>query len=352
MKIIDELEEYKDHEAIAYFASFPDRVSGYEYAFIGDQMITDPLRIFDGYLRPVVVTYDFVNSIFRTQVRRSGWPELISFDPETILKGKITRRGTIRKKNVEDFSDPDLSRKISEVRKLIRSGEILQAVISREFDICLDPWEKVREFISNDRSRYVFYYRIGRYQILGSSPENLVTVVGNEVFTDPIAGTIPATWDSSILTESYKDANEHRMLLDLARNDVSKFADIGSLNVSKVMQIEEFTSVKHLVSQVRARFSNTSHLDILKAMFPAGTVSGSPKERAIEIIDRYEDSARGPYGGAIGITMESAMDLALTIRSAYSDGSGFRLRAGAGIVKDSDPDAEVREIYSKARAVI
>ncbi|KAA8921976.1 anthranilate synthase component I [Thermoplasma sp.] len=352
MNLIDELSEYKDRDSIAYFASFPDRVSGYEYAFIGSGMITDPERIFDGRVRPLVVTYDFVNSVFGEKIRRSGWPEMLSFDPDTVIKRKIARDGSFIKKDVGDFSDPDLAERIAEVRQLIRSGELLQAVISREFEACIDPWDKLREFVTHDRSRYVFYYRIGRYQIVGSSPENLVTVVGNEVYTDPIAGTVPSTVSSSVLTGSSKDASEHRMLLDLARNDLSKFAEIGSLGVSKVMQIEEFSSVKHLVSQVRATFSNTAYIDILKAMFPAGTVSGSPKERAIEIIERYEERPRGPYGGAIGITMDGMMDLALTIRSAYSDGDGFRVRAGAGIVKDSDPEAEVHEIYSKARSVI
>lgn len=352
MNLIDELSEYRDRGSFAYFASFPDRISGYEYAFLGDGMITDPERIFDGKLRPLIVTYDFVNSVFGQKVRRSGWPEMFSFDPDTVMKRRIVRSGRLTRKEVGDFSDPDLSRKIAEVRDLIRSGEVLQAVISRDFEACIDPWEKLREFIDHDRSRYVFYYRIGKYQVVGSSPENLVTVSGNQVFTDPIAGTVPSKVRSSVLLESMKDANEHRMLLDLARNDLSKFADIGTLGVSKVMQIEEFSSVKHLVSQVRASFSNTPYLDILKSMFPAGTVSGSPKERAIEIIEKYEETPRGPYGGSIGITMDGMMDLALTIRSAYSDGSGFRVRAGAGIVKDSDPDAEVREIYSKARSVI
>ncbi|BAB60195.1 anthranilate synthase component I [Thermoplasma volcanium GSS1] len=350
--LADQIDEFRTYSNFAYFASFPDRVNGYEYVFASDTFQNDPSKIFDGALRPILVTYDYVNEIFDTKVKSSGWPYFLSMDAETIEKRPIMRTSAFKKKNSGSLKDEALEGKIRKIVNLIRNGEVLQVVISREFEANVNVNEKIHEFLTKDRSRYVFYYRFGKYEVVGSSPENIFTVIGNRIYVDPIAGTISHSFSSDTLYRSEKDRCEHRMLLDLARNDVSKFADIGSLEVPKVMEIEEFSSVKHLVSQVKATFSNKNYVDILRAMFPAGTVTGSPKERAIEIIDKFEETPRGPYGGAVGIVGSGIFDMGLAIRMAYSSGNGFRVRAGAGIVKDSDPSSEVNEIYNKARSVL
>ena len=234
---------------------------------------------------------------------------------------------------------------------------MLQVVISREFGpIDIDPIERLLSFLENDRSMYVFYYRIGSYEVIGSSPENVVTRNGRMAMIEPIAGTRKISHDEMEnleiereLKEDPKELLEHRMLVDLARNDLGKVSEYGSVRVVKSMEVRKFVSVMHIVSTVESTLrEGTSNSRLLEAVFPAGTVSGAPKERAITHIVRTENVERGPYAGAIGIVSENAMDLALAIRTIYSRNGLYYTRAGAGIVKDSDPEREMDEIFMKA----
>jgi anthranilate synthase component 1 len=206
----------------------------------------------------------------------------------------------------------------------------------------------------------MFYLDFGRRKVLGSSPETLVTVRGREVITYPIAGTRPLGSDllerrsnrREMLADE-KERAEHIMLVDLARNDLGKVCDYGTVEVADLMRVEEYSHVQHLVSRVRGVLrADRDALDALAAVFPAGTVSGAPKHRAMRLIESLESRGRGPYAGAVGyISDQGDLDTAITIRSAFVDGDRIFLQAGAGIVMDSVPEREYMECQGKLGAV-
>ncbi|MYG80284.1 MAG: anthranilate synthase component I, partial [Gemmatimonadetes bacterium] len=211
-------------------------------------------------------------------------------------------------------------------------------------------------------SPYLFNLDFGDFHIVGSSPEVLVRLEDGVVTVRPIAGTrrrgrTPAE-DRALAEElaaDEKELAEHRMLVDLGRNDVGRVSEYGTVTVPELMKVERYSHVMHLCSQVEGRArEGLSALDVLGACFPAGTVSGAPKIRAMEIIDELEPTARGPYAGAVGhIGWGGAqMDTAIAIRTMVVRDGVARIQAGAGIVADSDPEAEYRETLSKARALL
>ncbi|QRF75311.1 Anthranilate synthase component 1 [Thermoplasmatales archaeon] len=312
---------------------------------------------------PVFIGFDFVNFIYPDLgVRESGWPAFACLIPDTTLESEVIRNGNpgnYRKDEPE--RDIAMEKTIMELRERIRSGEILQVVVSREYPVDIpDKFDLLREFIENDTSLYVFYYRFGKYEIIGSSPENMVSVEGNSLIINPIAGTRPRGVNEAqdqMLAEELsadpKEQMEHRMLVDLARNDLGKISVPGTVRVTMDMRIQKFSTVQHLVSTVTStKRPGVGFMEIIMAAFPAGTVSGAPKKRAIRIIDQYEESPRGAYSGCIGLIGEGSMDLALLIRSVYGISGKYSVRAGAGIVKDSDPERECKEMFSKAMTVI
>jgi anthranilate synthase component 1 len=206
----------------------------------------------------------------------------------------------------------------------------------------------------------MFYLRFGDRSVAGSSPEILVRVHGDRVTLRPIAGTRPRgatrSEDAALeveLKESEKDRAEHVMLVDLGRNDVGRIAAIGSVRTTEFLTLERYSHVMHLVSHVEGKLRNgLGTFDVLRACFPAGTVSGAPKKRAMEIIESLETVRRGAYAGAMGyIDFHGNADFCITIRTAIIDGGRVRCGVGAGIVADSDPDEEWRETCSKAKAV-
>jgi anthranilate synthase component 1 len=196
--------------------------------------------------------------------------------------------------------------------------------------------------------------------VLGSSPETLVTVRKGEVITFPIAGTRPLgaspkekrAYREDMLADE-KERAEHCMLVDLARNDVGKVCEIGSVHVPVFMQVEEFSHVQHMVSKVQGTLEQgRTAFEAFCAVFPAGTVSGAPKPRAMEIIQELEESSRGPYAGAVGyISLNGNLDSAIAIRSAFISDDHIYIQAGAGIVADSDPTREYVEAENKLKAV-
>ena len=201
----------------------------------------------------------------------------------------------------------------------------------------------------------------GTYSIVGSSPEALVTVTGDSVITHPIAGSRPRgkDWDTDHdleleLVEDKKEQAEHLMLVDLARNDLLKVCRPGSVEVSEFMQVHRFSHIMHLVSTVEGRLlEHKSPVDVFRATFPAGTLSGAPKPRALQIIESLEPTARGLYGGVCGyFDFAGNADLAIAIRTALIRGSIATVQAGAGIVLDSNAKAEFEETRSKARAIL
>lgn len=313
---------------------------------------------------PFFVGYDAIPEFYPVGgIRRSGWPMAAAITPEKVLSGTYDRSGHIQERRRVDqaVSDPSMRDKIVSLRDRIISGELLQIVLSRRFDIAdIDPSSLLQYFMEGDRSLYVYYYRFGDMEIIGSSPENVVTRQGRDLEIHPIAGTIRRGCNDdedrvleNELLSNPKELREHRMLVDLARNDLGIVSEAGSVLVVKSMEVQKFASVQHIVSTVHSVLrEGLCDYDIVRTVFPAGTVSGAPKVRAIRLIDAYEETARGPYGGGLGVLSEDSMEMALLIRSVYRRGDETYTQAGGGIVMDSDPDREVREYYSKAATVM
>jgi anthranilate synthase component 1 len=255
-------------------------------------------------------------------------------------------------------------RDVARIREYIAAGDVFQAVLSRRQVVpgAVDPLRLYRYLRALNPAPYLFYLSLDDVTLVGSSPEVLVRVEGDEVTVRPIAGTrprgaSPAEDDAlaAALRADAKELAEHRMLVDLGRNDIGRVARYGTVRVTESLQIERYSHVQHLVSEVRGRLRpGYDALDVFRACFPAGTVSGAPKVRAMEIIDELEPERRGPYAGAVGYVGWGAttMDTAIAIRSALVLKDRVVVQAGAGIVADSDPEREFAETEAKAQAVL
>jgi len=248
-------------------------------------------------------------------------------------------------------------------KEAIRDGEIFQVVLSTRYEAALglNPFDLYRSLRRLNPSPYLFYLDFGGTKLVGASPEALVTVRGRRVTLRPIAGTrgrgAGGEEDDRIereLRADEKERAEHVMLVDLARNDAGRVSRIGSVRVGPLMAIERYSHVMHLVSGVEGILEDgRDGLDALGAAFPAGTLTGAPKIRAMEIIDRLEGVRRGPYGGAVGyVTPAGDLDMCIAIRTCVIHGDRLYVQAGAGIVADSDPEAEWMECQRKAGALL
>ena len=247
-------------------------------------------------------------------------------------------------------------------KKHIKNGDIFQIVLSQKFSVEVDisPFEVYRALRVSNPSPYLFYLNFPEIKLMGSSPEVLVKVNDDKVVTRPLAGTRKRGESSSKdeeyrndLLEDEKEKAEHIMLVDLGRNDLGRVCEIGSVNVTELMGIEYFTRVMHLVSQVEGeKKAGITGPEILSSVFPAGTVSGAPKIRAMEIINELEKEARGPYAGAVGyIDFKGNMDTCITIRTFSMVDNILSVQVGAGIVADSVPENEYQETINKAQAL-
>lgn len=245
----------------------------------------------------------------------------------------------------------------------IRAGDIFQAVLSREVEVLNPPpmFEAYRALRRINPSPYMFFLDFGDVCLAGSSPESAVRLTGRRASLRPIAGTRPRGLDEEQdlakereLRESRKEQAEHAMLVDLARNDLARVAVPGTVRVRKLAQVERFSHVMHLVSDVDATLDAGRDVgDLIRATFPAGTVSGAPKIRAMQLIDELETTPRNLYGGCMGyIGSDGALDMALTIRSAMRVGGRTTIRAGAGIVAGSTPEGELAECQAKLGALM
>ncbi|HLZ44368.1 MAG TPA: anthranilate synthase component I [Gemmatimonadales bacterium] len=255
-------------------------------------------------------------------------------------------------------------RDVAKIREYIGAGDVFQAVLSRRQIVpgAVDPLRLYRYLRALNPAPYLFYLALDDVTFVGSSPEVLVRVEGNEVTVRPIAGTRPRgatpAEDEALAASLRADAKElaeHRMLVDLGRNDVGRIAQYGTVRVTESLQVERYSHVQHLVSEVRGQLRDGyDALDVFRACFPAGTVSGAPKVRAMEIIDELEPERRGPYAGAVGYVGWGAatLDTCIAIRSALVLKDQTVVQAGAGIVADSDPAREFAETEAKAQAVL
>jgi anthranilate synthase component I len=252
---------------------------------------------------------------------------------------------------------------VRQAKEYIAAGDIYQVVLSQRFEaeLTADPFTVYRALRHVNPSPYMYFLRIGRLAIVGSSPEMLVRVEGRHAETHPIAGTRPRGRSSEEdlrlaeeLKRNEKERAEHVMLVDLGRNDLGRVCEYGSVRVPQFMALERFSHVMHLTSIVEGKLAeDADRLDALVSCFPAGTVSGAPKVRAMEIIAELEPSRRGIYAGAVGyLDFAGNLDFCITIRTIVMVEQRAYLQAGAGIVADSNPTAEYEETRDKARALV
>ncbi len=260
-------------------------------------------------------------------------------------------------------SQPDFEAAVRRSIEYINAGDAFQIVPSIRFDVEFDgdAFSVYRALRLVNPSPFMYFVRQGSVSIAGSSPELMTRVRDGIAYSRPIAGTRPrgetpeadAALETELLADP-KERAEHVMLIDLARNDLGRVCEFGTVTVDDLMVIERYSHVMHIVSGVSGVVrEGLSPVDVLRATFPHGTVSGAPKIRAMEIIDELEPTARGPYAGAIGyLDFSGSLDTAIGLRTMVSDGNRAWIQAGAGIVADSDPAAEYRECVNKAAAVL
>ena len=264
---------------------------------------------------------------------------------------------------ISNVDEEQFTNIVDKAKKYIYDGDIFQVVLSRKFSFNADGdylkvYGKLR---SLNPSPYLYHMKMDQKTIIGSSPEMLIRVTDDQIETFPIAGTRKITDDveknekmrQELITDE-KELAEHTMLVDLGRNDIGRVCDYGTVRVKELMEVKKFSHVQHMVTHVVGQLSNKFDMyDAFKAVFPAGTVSGAPKVRAMEIIDELEPESRGAYAGAIGyFSFNGCCDFAIAIRSIFANGKSGFVQAGAGIVFDSIAKNELDETEHKANAMI
>jgi len=358
---------YFGHEAVAYIEPQLTEVSAADELGCPDVclMLAEELVIFDnlrGTVQLVVHADSTVaDSLAATQRRLDDLSSRLRAPLRYPSRGGYA--GSSAGEFVSGFAEADYCRAVERVRSYIKDGDAFQVVLSQRLTApfagkALDVYRALRVM---NPSPYMYHLDFGDFQVTGSSPEVLVRVEDGEVALRPIAGTRPrgATPDEDArlaeeLLADPKERAEHVMLVDLGRNDVGRVAETGSVRLSDRMVIERYSHVMHIVSEVRGRLkTGLGPLDVLKASFPAGTVSGAPKVRALEIIRELEPVKRGIYSGAVGyLGWNGNLDTAIAIRTAVIKDGRIHVQAGAGIVHDSVPENEWQETLNKARALM
>lgn len=323
---------------------------------------TSRLLVFDrvknaGY---IIVTQDSSDKVdalkFISSIKRilAGQMVLSLFDYES---------STDSRQLASSLNNQEFIERVCRAKEYIKRGEIFQAVLSIKFsgEMEVDPFEIYRALRIVNPSPYMFFFDFGGFQLIGSSPESHVKVTDEQAIIRPIAGTRKrgensledARLEAELLNHK-KERAEHIMLIDLARNDLGKICLPGSVIISEQMKVEKYSHVMHMVSQVEGKLKpETTFFDIMRATFPAGTVTGAPKLRAMEIIDELEPVSRGPYGGVVGYLSDNGqLDFCIGIRMIICQGGSFEIQGGAGIVFDSVPEHEYKEIRNKIAALI
>jgi anthranilate synthase component 1 len=255
-----------------------------------------------------------------------------------------------------DISDERYQKMVEQAQEFMRAGDVYQLVLSRTFQASFkgDPFQFYRKLRQISPAPFLFFFHLKDFAIAGASPEKIVSVQDQVIESMPIAGTKPKGISKEELLNDPKEVAEHMMLVDLARNDVGKVAVPGSVKVIDLKTVQEFSQVSHLISRITAKLDDRfDGLDVLEASFPAGTLTGAPKKRAMELIDQIEPTKRGLYGGAIvAFDSKGNLNSCIAIRTALFQKEQILIRAGAGIVLDSDPAVEAKETYHKANAVL
>ena len=339
---------YISYDAVRYWEKLPENT-------VDDQKFPDvKVGIFDD-----GIVYDHRNrQAFYHYLNKNRLPEI-----GELLQDSGNHETLEHKQLKTNMTKTRFEKAVQKAKEYITAGDIFQVVLSKRFDFRISG--NLIGFYRNLRkinpSPYMYFLKSGEQQIVGSSPEMLVRVENRAVETFPIAGTRPHVKDpkeNKRLTEELladpKERAEHVMLVDLGRNDIGKVSKFGSVHLPEFMQAHQYSHVQHIVSRVVGELRDEcSSYDALRAVFPAGTVSGAPKVRAMEIIEELEPTRRGPYAGAVGyFSYNGNADFAITIRTLVANGDKAHIQVGAGIVADSDPEKEWYETEHKARALI
>ncbi|PCJ17647.1 MAG: anthranilate synthase component I [Gammaproteobacteria bacterium] len=263
---------------------------------------------------------------------------------------------------VSDFGQAEFEQAVDKIKEYVLAGDVMQVVLSQRMtiDYHASPLALYRALRYLNPSPYLYFYDFGEFHVVGSSPEILARAEHGKIAVRPLAGTRKRgkteaddlRLEKELLADP-KEIAEHLMLIDLGRNDIGRVAEVGSIEVSEQMTVERYSHVMHIVSNVEGDLKQgCSALDVLRATFPAGTLSGAPKVRAMEIIDELESVKRGIYGGAVGyLSWNGDMDTAIAIRTAVIKGGKLYIQAGAGVVADSVPRMEWEETLNKGRAI-
>ena len=332
-------------------------------------MFTDTLLVFDHLRHNIkVVTHVRLDGDVEAAYRQALWriDELVARLEKPLValpyEEKAARSG--RQPHIaSNMARAEFVAKVERAKEYIEAGDIIQVVISQRFQrpTSAHPFAVYRALRTVNPSPYMYYLELGDCQIVGASPELLVRVEDGVVATHPIAGTRPRGRDpeedgalEEELRQDEKERAEHIMLLDLGRNDIGRVSEPGTVQVGQLMDVERYSHVMHLVSHVSGRLrSEMTPYDALRACFPAGTVSGAPKIRAMEIIAELEPEQRGPYAGAVGyFDLSGNLDTAITIRTVVMKDGVAHVQAGGGIVFDSEPEREYEESVNKAQALM
>jgi anthranilate synthase component 1 len=332
-------------------------------------MFTDTLLVFDNLTHKIKV---ISNAHIENSPEEAYDKALLKIDSivkKLKAKAVIQKRSSFQHKPVTEaatftsnFSKDDFMKAVEKTKEYVRSGDIIQAVISQNFqkDTDILPINAYRALRVINPSPYMYYIETGKCTLAGSSPEILVRLEGDTIELRPIAGTRRRGYtkeeDLSMeeeLKADPKEMAEHIMLVDLGRNDLGRVAATGSVRVTELMSVERYSHVMHLVSNVVGKLKNGyDAFDVIRASFPAGTVTGAPKIRAMEIIEELEPAKRGPYAGSVGyFDFSGNMDMCITIRTIIFKDKKAYIQAGAGIVADSDPEKEYKETVNKAKGM-
>jgi anthranilate synthase component 1 len=331
--------------------------------------ITDTLLIFDNIAHTIkVVANAHIVSTKKLELRRTYQKAIRQIELIIARLHKSRRKPSSFKNRTplkfqSNMTSSEFEKMVLRTKEYIQAGDIIQGVMSQRWHTTIgtNPFEIYRALRVINPSPYMFYLRIAGTELIGASPEVLVRCEDGKIVVRPIAGTRPRgrtpeedqKMEADLLSDQ-KELAEHVMLVDLGRNDVGRVAKTGSVNVERFMNIERYSHVMHIVSQVTGELDPAySAYDVMKACFPAGTLSGAPKIRAMQIIEELEPTRRGPYGGAVGyFSFSGNMDTCINIRTVVAQGQNAYIQAGAGIVADSDPTREYEETQNKAGAMM
>ncbi len=355
---------YMTYEMVSFFEAIPNRLP--EDQPVAHFIMPDELLIFDNITNTLMLV---------AVVHADAHPDADAAFDDATARIEAIQQQIRRPLNTDQVSTPPFSchlapavdekvfrRRVDIVKDYIQAGDIIQAVISQPF-VCRPPQDLLSLYRAQryvNPSPYLFFLHLDGIALIGSSPETMVRLENGIATLRPIAGTRPRgeteQQDRTLADELLKDEKEraeHLMLVDLGRNDLGRVAETGTVQVTDLMVVERYSHVMHLVSNIVCDLQNGCDAwELIKATFPNGTLSGAPKVRAMEIIAEMENHPRGPYGGAVGyVSFSGNMDMAITIRTACIAGDSLTVRAGAGIVADSDPERERQETVNKAMAI-